>query len=148
MRNDWWIAATCAVLFAGCRTADVPAPFKPVVNTRELMQSVIDPNADIVWNAVKTIVTIAGVDEVRPKSDAEWVTIRNAAVTIAESGNLLMLAPRARDRSEWMKGAQALIETGTAAMRAAEAKNADQLFTVGGDMYSACLNCHQKYMAE
>ena len=81
-------------------------------------------------------------------SDDEWAAVRNAAITVAESGNLLMLGPRAKDDGEWMRASQALIETGTAAMRAAEAKNADELFTVGGDMYSACLNCHQKYMAE
>jgi hypothetical protein len=45
------------------------------------------------------------------------------------------------------EGAQALIDTSTAAMRAAEAKNADQLFSVGGEMYSACLSCHENYMS-
>ena len=149
MRKHWCLAAVCAILSVGCRAADPPAaPFKTVVGTRDLMTTVIDPSADIVWNAVKTIVTTAGVNDVRPTSDDEWAAVRNAAITVAESGNLLMLGPRAKDDGEWMRASQALIETGTAAMRAAEAKNADELFTVGGDMYSACLNCHQKYMAE
>jgi hypothetical protein len=88
------------------------------------------------------------VEDVRPRTDDEWAAVRNAAITVAESGNLLMLTPRAKDDGEWMRASQALIETGTAAMRAAEAKDPDALFRVGGDMYSACLNCHQKYMSE
>jgi len=146
MRSVWWLAAMGAVL-AACSSAAPPPPFKPVLDTRGLMVSVVDPNADVVWESVKTIVTRAGVEEIRPKNDEEWASVRNAAATVAEAGNLLMLTPRARDSGEWMRASQALIDTGTSAMRAAEDKNADRLMTVGGDMYSACTNCHQKYMA-
>jgi len=148
MGAGWWLAAMCVVLAAGCRTADVPAPFTPVMGTRELMQSVLNPNAGVVWRSVSTVVTTAGIDEMRPQSDDEWLRVRNAAVTVAKAGNQLMLSPRASDGSRWMKAAQALIDTSTAAARAAEARNADQLFTVGGEMYSACLNCHENYMSE
>jgi len=148
MGPGWRFAAICAVVAAGCRTAEAPAPFKPVVGVRELMRSVLNPNANVVWRAVSTVVTTAGIDELRPRSDAEWAGVRNAAVTITRAGNQLMLSPRARDGSRWMKAAQALIETSTAAMRAAEAQNADQLFSVGGEMYSACLSCHENYMSE
>jgi hypothetical protein len=117
------------------------------MGVRELMQSVLNPNASVVWGAVSTVVTTAGIDEKRPQSDAEWGRVRNAAVTITKAGNQLMLSPRATDGSRWMKAAQALIDTSTAAMRAAEAKNADRLFSVGGEMYSACLTCHENYMS-
>ena len=110
------------------------------------MQSVIDPNADAVWDAVKTIVTKDGTEEIRPKTDQEWAAVRNAAVTLAESGNLLMLVPRAKNSGEWMKRAQELIDTGEAAMRAADAKSADRLFSAGGDVYDACSNCHRQYL--
>lgn len=148
MGTGWWLAAMWVVVAAGCRTADVPAPFKPVVGTRELMQSVLNPNAGVVWRAVSTTVTTAGIEETRPQSNDEWMRVRNAAAAITKAGNQLMLSPRASDGSRWLKAAQALIETSTAAVRAAEARNADQLFTVGGEMYSACLNCHQNYMTE
>jgi hypothetical protein len=147
MGTGWRFAVICVVVATGCRTAEVPAPFKPVLGTRELMQSVLNPNAGVVWGAVSTVVTTAGIDEKRPQSDAEWGRVRHAAVTITKAGNQLMLSPRATDGSRWMKAAQALIDTSTAAMRAAEAKNADRLFSVGGDMYSACLTCHENYMS-
>jgi cytochrome c556 len=39
-----------------------------------------------------------------------------------------------------------MIDQAERAIRAADAKNADELFTVGGDIYEACSNCHQKYL--
>jgi hypothetical protein len=45
-----------------------------------------------------------------------------------------------------MKAAQALIDTSEAAMKAIDSRNADQLFTAGGDIYNACSNCHAKYL--
>ena len=74
--------------------------------------------------------------------------VRNSALTLAESGNLLMMAPRAVDGGNWMKAAQALVDTGMLAVRAAEARNAEQLFDAGGTIYAACKNCHQKYWAD
>ena len=110
------------------------------------MQSVIDPSADEIWDSVRTIITKDGTEEFRPRTNQEWDAVRNHAVALAESGNLLMMVPRAKDGGEWMTLAQRMIDTGQEAIRAAEAKNADRLFTVGGDIYDACSACHQKYM--
>jgi hypothetical protein len=123
-----------------------PPPYKPVADNKLLMQAVTDPNADIVWNAVKTIETRDGTQEIRPKTDAEWIAVRNAAVSVAESGNLLMMVPRARNGGDWMQLSQDMITAGEAAVKAADAKNADKLFTVGGDLYESCSNCHRKYL--
>jgi hypothetical protein len=123
-----------------------PPPFKPLADNKLLMSAIIDPNADLVWDAVKTIDTKDGTEEIRPRNEEEWTAVRNAALTLAESGNLLMMVPRARDGGEWMTLAQRMIDTSESAIRAAEAKNADRLFTVGGDIYESCSACHQKYM--
>src|SRR5213079_1669896 len=121
-------------------------PFKPIVDNKLLMQSIVDPNADLIWDAVKIIMTKDGEQDIRPKTDADWTAVRNAAVTVTESGNLLMMAPRAKDGGEWMARAQEMITAGEAAMRAAEARNAEKLFTIGGDIYESCSNCHRKYL--
>ena len=123
-----------------------PPPFKPIADTKLLMQSVVDPNADFVWDAVKTIETKEGTQEIRPKTDAEWIAVRNAAVAVAESGNLLMMVPRAKNGGAGMQLAQDMINTGQEAIKAAEARNAEKLFTVGGDIYESCSNCHRKYL--
>lgn len=140
------LMVSLSALACACSSAPPPPPFKAVADNKLLMQAVVDPNADIVWDAVKTIVTAKGTEDIRPHTEAEWTNVRNAAVALTESGNLMMMVPRAKDGGEWMQRAQELIDTGEAAIRAADAKNADRLFTVGGDIYEACSNCHQKYM--
>ena len=140
------VAVSVSVLASACTSAPAPPPFKPVADNKLLMQAVIDPMADVVWDSVKTIVTAKGTEDIRPRTEEEWTAVRNAAVALTESGNLLMLVPRAKDGGEWMKRSQELINTGEAAIRAIDAKNADRLFTVGGDIYEACSNCHRQYM--
>jgi hypothetical protein len=131
--------------FACSRGAE-PPPFKPVADVKQLMQGAIDPSADVLWEATGEIITPEGSTPRRPKNEEEWAEVRNAAIVLTESGNLLMMVPRAKDGGEWMKRSQELIDVGTAAWKAAEAKNVDQLFTIGGDVYEACSHCHQKYM--
>ena len=43
------------------------------------------PNADIVWEAVKTIDSAKGTEEIRPKTDDEWTALRNAAIIIVNA---------------------------------------------------------------
>ena len=140
------LAASVSVLASACTSAPAPPPIKPVADNKLLMQAVVDPMADVVWDSVKTINTAKRKDDIRPRTEEEWTAVRNAAVALTESGNLLMLVPRAKDGGEWMKRSQELINTGEAAIRAIDAKNADRLFTVGGDIYEACSSCHRQYM--
>jgi hypothetical protein len=140
------LAVSVSVLASACSSAPAPPPFKPVADNKLLMQAVVDPMADVLWDSVKTIVTAKGTEDFRPRTEEEWTAVRNAAVALTESGNLLMLVPRAKDGGEWMKRSQELINTGEAAIRAIDAKNAERLFTVGGDIYEACSNCHRQYM--
>lgn len=102
--------------------------------------------ADEIWEATGVIMTADGDEQRRPKNDEEWARVKNAALIVAESGNLLMMVPRAKDGDLWMKRSQELINQGIAAMKAAQAKNVGELFTVGGDLYEACSHCHQEYM--
>jgi hypothetical protein len=134
------------IAIGGCGNGPEAPPFKPVADTRLLMESVIDPNADLVWDSVRTIITAAGVEEIRPRSEDEWIAVRNAAMVITESGNLLMMAPRAKDDGEWMKAAQMMVEAGQEALRAIEKRNPEELFVVGGHIYDSCTSCHSKYI--
>jgi hypothetical protein len=132
-------------LIAACRAAPTPPPFKPVADVKQLMQAVVDPAADVVWGAVGTIDSKDGVEEIYPKNEAEWLVVRNGAITLAEGGNLLMMDGRARDRGEWVKYSQELIEVATKALRAAERQDKDAIFLVGGEIYAVCSGCHQHY---
>jgi hypothetical protein len=145
MRQIGWIVLAAVIAAAPACGGQQPPPFKPVADNQQLMEGVIEPAADVVWDSVGTIITSAGEENIRPKTDEEWEAVRNAALTLTESGNLLMMVPRAKDGDEWMRLCQAMIDTGMAAVRAAEAKNPDQMFDAGAEIYAVCTNCHSKY---
>jgi hypothetical protein len=122
-----------------------PVTYKPVADVKQLMQAVVDPSADAVWESVATIFTKEGTEERRPRTDQEWALVRSHAMTLAESGNLLMMPGRAKDGGDWMKFAQDLVDVSAVALRAAEAKNAEGLLDVGGLIDEVCEKCHKKY---
>src|SRR4026207_1515020 len=96
------VVLTAICLFAGCskpapEAPPLPAapPYHPVASIREVMNSVIDPNVDVVWNAVKTVIDHGKPTEHAPANDEEWAAVRHSAMTVSEGANLLMMPGRA-----------------------------------------------------
>jgi hypothetical protein len=112
------------------------------------MTAVLEPAAEIYWDAVGTVVDERGTTEFAPQTSAEWEAVRNSAYVIAESGNLLMMGSRVRDAGEWMTMSRALVDIGKRALQAAEARDKAAVFDVGGEVYEACSKCHAKYAVE
>jgi len=133
------------IALAGCNTAPPPPPYKPVADVKTVMASIVEPAADLYWDAVGTIVDQKGIHEIEPKTVEEWDGVRNAAYVVAESGNLLLMPTRAKDSGEWVQLAQAMTEAAQKAIRAAESRNKTAVFDAGADMYDTCTNCHVKY---
>src|SRR5436309_16021539 len=83
---------------------------QPVATVKQLMVDVIHPAS----NALLLLINRGG-----PASDAEWAEARRSAMTIAESGNLLIMRNRA---AAWVTDAKLLTDAGRDAYTAAEAK--------------------------
>jgi cytochrome c2 len=49
------------------------------------------------------------------------------------------------DTGDWTKISRALIDAGTVALKAIEAKNAEALLASGEAINESCDNCHEKY---
>ena len=151
MRNTLLYLLSAAFV-AGC-SAKGPAPAQPegappyhtVANVKQVMNWIIEPNADVLWDSVGTIITDAGRQELLPQTEEEWEAVRNSAAVVAESGNLLMMEGRAFDRGDWMTAARGMIDAANTAIQAAEAKDVPALFDAGGAVYEACTACHSKY---
>ena len=121
-------------------------PYKAAVTTRQLMAEVLEPAANVYWEAVGSTTDARGTVEKAPKTDAQWNAVRDAATIVAESGNLLMLDERARNHDEWMTLARGLIDVGVRARAAAEKHDTKAVFDMGADVYEACVSCHRIYM--
>jgi mono/diheme cytochrome c family protein len=138
-------------LLAACAKTPPPPdktqpPFATTATTKELMADVVEPAANVYWEAVGSITDKNGTVELAPKTQAQWDAVRNAAIVVAESGNLLMLDGRSANHGEWMELSRALIDVGKRARAAAEARDRTAVFDVGAEVYQACVNCHSKYM--
>lgn len=123
-------------------------PFKPIATLKELMSGPIDFAATTYWNSVMIVVDTEGTHEHFPETDEEWHEVWAAAMTVAESGNLLMIAPRGRNDPVWIRLSEALMTTGVEAAEAAKAKNPDLVFDAGEKVYNVCKTCHELYIKE
>jgi hypothetical protein len=149
-RNTPTIATLAlAVLGTACaQPADDASRYLPVGDVQQLMQSVVEPAAEVYWDAVGVIVDEQGEHQMAPSTDEEWLAVRNAAYMVAESGNLMMMPGYALDDGAWMTMSRALVEVGQRAIEAADARSLDAVFDMGAEVYYVCTNCHATYAAE
>ena len=138
-----------AMLIARCGGSATPEggtgqpPFNPVATVDEVMDAIVTPSSQAIFDAV---VYSNGELVQAPKSDNDWFTLRIHALGVAEAGNLLMMAPRAKDDGDWMTLSRGLNDRAMAVAAAAERKDVDRLLNAGGDLYSSCEACHDKYV--
>jgi hypothetical protein len=171
-----WFSASlvCLLVAAACSgTSQLPAsdsPLRPTSTIKDIMDSVVDPSADALWEAVATTVSAAGIDERRPRTDEEWANVRRHAVALLEATNLLLMEGRhvakpgekaenqdvelnpeeiealiAKDRASFIKLAHGLYDATLPALKATQDRNADALLDAGEGIDTACENCHLKY---
>lgn len=101
----------------------------------QLMIDIIYPASDAVFY----------IDRQRPSTEKEWNDFRAQTLMLAESGNLLMMEGRARDQGDWMKDAKMLVDVGSAAFKAAQAKDVEAILALNDQLYAACVTCYEQY---
>jgi hypothetical protein len=164
------VAAGEAVVTRYHEPGGAPVAYQPVTPIKDLMENVVDTSADDVWNSVQMTVSDAGTELKEPHTDEEWAVVRRGAVTLVEAANLLMIPGRhmARahvksetpgielepeemerlvnaDRAAWNARAHALQDKALEVLAAVDARNAEKLWEVGGELDGACENCHRQY---
>ncbi|MBL4582498.1 MAG: hypothetical protein JKY29_11815 [Gammaproteobacteria bacterium] len=125
-------------------TTDEPA-YNTSLNVTDIMNLVLEPASDILWDSGGWILDASGYEELYPTTDEGWAYVRAQAAVIVESGNMLALPGRAEDNDAWMIYADGLSEAGILAMDAAAAQNEEDFFQAGAQLYSVCTACHQAY---
>ena len=108
---------------------------EPVATIKQIQESMISPSSDTIFN----------VGRAAPGTDEEWLTVRNAAIILAEAGNLFMMEGRAKDTDQWMEMAGELVAACTDALRATEVRDVGGVLEAGNRMAAACEACHQPY---
>lgn len=140
------VAVLLIFLASGC--APEPAPYDAVADVQQLMLTVVTPAAEVYWDSVGTIMTLEGTEEIAPQTFQEWEAVRNAAMTVAESGNLLLMPGRSQEDQRWTDLSLALIVKGREALAAAQARDPAAVFEAGGEIYTVCNDCHAAFAPE
>jgi len=159
-----------AVTAAAAPASTSGADFRTTATIKDIMDSVVDPSADYIWDSVSTIVTRKGIDERRPRTDMEWKEVRRRAIALVEATNLLIMDGRKvakpgeksenpevelgpddiqglidADHASLVKFAHGLHDAGMKALAAIDKKDADALSDSGEAIDEACEQCHLKY---
>ena len=128
----WFLAGVFLLSPAVFAQTPSDAPFQPVASMKQLMLEVIYPASNNVLLAINRA----------PADDKEWAEVRRGALTLAESGNLLIMRNRA---AAWVADARLLMDAGAAAYKAAEAKDPRALAAVADRIDTSCTTCHKQY---
>ena len=169
------VLASIISVSAGCQpapSAPPTSPYRATATVRELMQSVVAPSAQGLWDAVGTISNARGTVNLEPKTDAEWAAVRRHAVALVESTNLLVipgrhiatadaqtlkadeadpgaeLAPAEIEKRvlenwpAWTAMAHALHDSAMTVLKTVDNKDAAGLETTGSDLDGVCETCH------
>ena len=145
------------------------ADYRPTTTIKDLMDGMVDPAADAIWNSVATTITTKGKEEKAPHTDEEWATVHRSAIQLLEASNLLQIPGRHvakpgerneqgielqpdqiqalinQDRQAWITLAHGLHDAATLALHAADAKDPAKVLESGEQIDNACESCHQKY---
>ncbi|HME13095.1 MAG TPA: hypothetical protein VKF79_09560 [Candidatus Acidoferrum sp.] len=170
MRRLPFIPALLALIFClSCAKPKPEAEYRPTTTIKDLMNGIVDPAADTIWNSVATTITTRGKVEKAPHTDEEWATVRGSAIQLLEASNLLQIPGRHvakpgqrneqgielqpeqiealinQDRQAWITLAHGLHDAATQAVIAADAKDPTKVLESGEQLDNACEHCHQQY---
>lgn len=163
-------AATAAPATPAAPTLD--SSLAPTLSVKELMEHVIDPTSDWIFDAAVIDISRKGIVETKPLSDEDWLKVERGGYLLAESTNLLKIPRRMvpsseegrphqpgepelppeqiqakieKDRALWYKHADGLKAAALEAVRVAKARDFDGLFAAGDKVDKACESCHLEY---
>ncbi len=149
MRTRTAIVAAAALLAGSCG-GEPPAgpPFRTDNTVQMLMANMLDPAADLLWDAVGTILDENGETYWEPETEEDWLQVKLGAVALAEAANLLIMENRARDQDQWVSLSQDMADAAMLAFDAAAAEDPERIFDLGEVVYETCNNCHTLYWVD
>jgi cytochrome c' len=159
---------------AGCQGTSEPAKpaaaaatagptAQPYGSLAQVMRSIPFPNSNIIFDAQTNDPGAAKKPEPGKATTGAaaayanvytgWAQVENSAVALSETANLIMIPgrlcenglPVPLERDDFKKAAQGLVDAGKVALKAAKAKNLDQMVDAAGTVSDACQACHMVY---
>jgi hypothetical protein len=122
-------------------------------NLAQVMRGILFPNSNIIFDAQNNDPTKKKADEQFGNPYGGWQSVENAAISLAEAANLLIIPgrvcsngkPAPLAQADWPKLVQGLRDAAMASYKAAQSKNMDNIVDASGTLTEACSACHDKY---
>jgi hypothetical protein len=171
-KKETTVATPAELPSSAAQPTAAPPRFLITASIQELMDAVIDPAADALWDSVGIIVTSKGTEMRQPRSNEEWQEARRRAIALAEGTNLLIMDGRklvapgsevldqntqgvvsAQEGQELLESqhqtfvqfSRALHDVGEQMLKAIDAKDAAGMMNAGAAMDGVCESCHLKF---
>ena len=167
----WLPFSVFLALLTGCaKPKPAELALAHTATIKDIMDSMVDPSGDFIFESVVQIADEKGVREKAPQTDEEWEEVRHRAFILVEAPNLLTMTGRIvahpneksknpevelqpeqiqklvdGDRPSFIRRARKLQDAATLALKAADAKDKDALFKAIDSVDKACENCHLHY---
>jgi cytochrome c556 len=165
------IVAGLLVVAAACSRREPPTtPLVRAATIKDIMDSMVDPSGDFLFESVAEIADERGVTEKAPQTDEDWAQVRRHALVLLEAPNLLAMEGRkvARphersknpqvelqpediqksvdaDRPGFIRRAQKLQDSAEMVLKAVDSRDTTALFHAIEGVDRACENCHLHY---
>src|SRR5215475_12849053 len=164
------MTASCAQQTQTVPKAEPQPEYRLTATVKDIMDALVDPGSDYIWDSVETVVSAKGTEEKAPHTDEDWKQVRNHAIMLLEATNLLQIPGRHvakpgekaedpkvelspdqieesinKDRASWIKYAHGLHDATMEAFKAIEAKDTEGLLNAGDGIDNACEKCHLQY---
>jgi len=171
MKLTWILTSILVIAGSACTRTPAPPPAPERAATiKEIMDSMVDPSGDFLFESVAEIANENGITHKAPRTDEEWEEVRHRALVLLEAPNLLIMEGRKvanpgdrsknpaielqpeqiqplvdADRPSFVRRARRLQDAAAQALKAVDAKDKDALFQALNSIDKACENCHLHY---
>ena len=175
-RTGRLLALTCSILLAANAPATHSAQSAKWAESyredsiKDIMDSLINPNANALWDSVASYIKANRIEEKAPRNDAEWRALRFKAITLLDATTLLLVPGRhvakpgersqnpeielhpeqietliSADTAAWTNLARGLHDSTVLVLNAIDRKDVQALRVSGNAINRACEQCHQRY---
>src|SRR5215470_2528793 len=89
------LIAGLVIALSACTKAPQPRPdLLRTATIKDIMDSMVDPSGDFMFESVAEIADERGVTQKAPKTDEEWEEVRHRSLVLLEAPNLLTMEGR------------------------------------------------------
>jgi glyoxylase-like metal-dependent hydrolase (beta-lactamase superfamily II)/cytochrome c556 len=141
----------------------------PIGSIHELMEDIVEPSADAVWDSTAILTDAKGIHNNAPTTPEQWEKVRHSALTLVEVMNLVAMDGRrvipegeqmgaggtldaaaiqarlVQNHADFARHAASLQAVAVEALRAIDARDLKKLDMAGAKIDAACEGCHLQF---